>query len=231
MNEVDSSNDIRVMIAEDHPIMRQGLRVVLDAYKGLELIGEAENGEEAVQMARELKPDVIIMDLEMPVKDGLTAIQEITNELPEIKILVLTSYPDDDKVFHAIKAGAMGFFIKETRPNELVDAIKMVNQGSAVLQPDIARKVMTELRHPTTSHNTQDDLTEREMEILGYLARGYSNQEIATELVISIRTVATHVGNILRKLQLSNRTQAALYAIDQGLSAPAEEDDEDERSA
>lgn len=222
MSKADSSTDIRVLIAEDHPIMRQGLSVVLDAHAGFSLVGEAEDGEQAVRLAQELKPDVITMDLHMPVKDGITAIQEIMELQPDIHILVLTSYPDDDKVYQAVKAGAMGYFLKETRPEQLIEAIRMVHQGTAVLQPEIARKLMAEIRQPPKETSTNDALTQREMEILSYLARGYSNQEIAQELVISIRTVATHVGNILGKLHLANRTQAALYAIDLGISEPPE---------
>jgi len=218
MNKAVPSAKIRVLIAEDHPIMRQGLGVVMDAYEGVTLVGEAEDGEQAVRLAQELNPDVIIMDLQMPVKDGLTAIQEITELQPDIRILVLTSYPEDDKVFQAVKAGAMGYFLKETRSEQLIDAIRMVHQGTAVLQPEIARKLMAEIRQPTNGTPTKDALTQREMEILKYLARGYSNQEIAEELVISTRTVATHVGNILGKLHLANRTQAALYALEQGIS-------------
>jgi len=218
MSKAASSPDIRVLIAEDHPIMRQGLSIVLDAHEGFTLVGEAEDGEQAVRMAQELKPDVIIMDLQMPVKDGITAIQEITELQPGIHILVLTSYPDEDKVFQAIKAGAMGYFLKETRPEQLIEATRMVHQGTAALQPEIARKLMAEIRQPVADTNANDALTRREMEILSYVARGLSNQEIAEALVISIRTVATHVGSILTKLHVANRTQAALYAIDQGLS-------------
>lgn len=210
------SSNIRILIAEDHPIMRQGLSVALEAHGGFDLVGEAENGEQAVRMAKQLKPDVIIMDLNMPVKDGITAIQEISEWWPDVHILVLTSYPDDDMVFQAIKAGAMGYFLKETRSEQLIDAIRMVHQGTAVLQPVIARKLMAEVRQPASSTFSKEALTKREMDILKYLARGYSNQEIAYDLVISTRTVATHVGNILSKLHLANRTQAALYAIDQG---------------
>jgi len=218
MSNMLSPTNIRVLIAEDHPIMRQGLGVVLDAHEGFSLVGEAEDGEQAVRLAQELNPDVVIMDLQMPVKDGITATQEISASQPHVHILVLTSYPDDDKVFQAIKAGAMGYFLKETRPEQLIEAIRMVHQGTAVLQPEIARKLMAEIRQPTNGTPAKDALTQREMEILRYLARGYSNQEIAEELVISTRTVATHVGNILGKLHLANRTQAALYAIDQGLT-------------
>ena len=217
MNNPTSSVPIRVLIAEDHPIMRQGLGVVLDAYEDLAPVGEAENGEQAVQLAQELKPDVIVMDIQMPVKDGITAIQEISNLGLKTRILILTSYPDDDKVFQAIKAGAMGYFLKETRSEQLAEAIRLVQRGEVALPPEIARKLMQEIKDPTETMTPEEALTSREMEILRYLARGLSNQEIADELEISITTVATHVRNILGKLHLANRTQAALYAVEQGI--------------
>ena len=218
MNNPTSSVPIRVLIAEDHPIMRQGLGVVLDAYEDLALVGEAENGERAVQLALELKPDVIVMDIQMPVKDGITAIQEISGLGLDARILVLTSYPDDEKVFQAIKAGAMGYFLKETRSEQLAEAIRLVQRDEVALPPAIARKLMQEITEPTETMTPEEALTPRELEILRYLARGLSNQEIASELQISITTVATHVRNILGKLHLANRTQAALYAIERGIS-------------
>ena len=218
MNNPTSGVPIRVLIAEDHPIMRQGLGVVLDAYEDLVLVGEAENGEKAVQLAQTLKPDVIVMDIQMPVKDGLTAIREISDLRLDTRILVLTSYPDDDKVFQAIKAGAMGYFLKETRSDALAEAIRLVQRGEVALPPDIARKLIQEIKEPAEVIPIDESLTPREMDILRHLARGYSNQEIADELIISVTTVATHVRNILNKLHLANRTQAALYAIEQGIS-------------
>ena len=218
MNNPISSTPIRVLIAEDHPIMRQGLGVVLDAYEDLALVGEAEDGEQAVQLAQALKPDVIVMDIQMPVKDGLAAIQEISSSGLDSRILVLTSYPDDDKVFQAIKAGAMGYLLKETRSEQLAEAIRLVQRDEVALPPAIARKLMQEITEPTETKTPEEALTPREMEILRYLARGLSNQEISDELQISITTVATHVRNILGKLHLANRTQAALYAIEQGMS-------------
>ena len=218
MNNPIPGTPIRVLIAEDHPIMRQGLGVVLDAYEDLALVGEAENGEQAVQLAQSLKPDVIVMDIQMPVKDGLAAIQEISSLGLDARILVLTSYPDDDKVFQAIKAGAMGYFLKETRSEQLAEAIRLVQCDEVALPPAIARKLMQEIKEPTETITPEEALTPREMEILRYLARGFSNQEIAGELQISITTVATHVRNILGKLHLANRTQAALYAIEWGIA-------------
>jgi NarL family two-component system response regulator LiaR len=218
MNNPTSSVPIRVLIAEDHPIMRQGLGVVLDAYDDLVLVGEAEDGEQAVQLAQTLKPDVIVMDIQMPVKDGIAAIREIVGLQLDVRILILTSYPDDDKIFQAIKAGAMGYFLKETRSEQLVEAIRLVQRGEVALPPAIARKLMQEIKEPTEAMTPEEALTPRELEILRFLARGLSNQEIAGELDISITTVATHVRNILGKLHLANRTQAALYAVEKGVS-------------
>ena len=208
---------IRVLIADDHPIVRQGLGVVLAAQADMELVAEATNGEEAVQLTRETHPDVIIMDLQMPVKDGLAAIAEINEECSEAQILVLTSFPDDDNVFAAIKGGAMGFLLKDSSPEHLLEAIRTVCRGESVLHPTIARKLMQEIIQPSELPQAEEPLTPRELEVLRCLARGLSNREIAEELSVSIRTVTTHVRNILDKLHLANRTQAALYAIEQGI--------------
>lgn len=213
-----ASPKIRVLIAEDHPIMRQGLSVVLDAYDDLVLVGEAEDGEQAVRLAQALKPDVIVMDIQMPGKDGISAIQEINHMQLNVRILVLTNYQDDDKVFQAIKAGAVGYILKETRSEKLVEAIRLVQLGEYALPPTIVRKLMQEIKQPPNLSSTEEVLTAREIDILRYLARGLSNQEIAGELGISVTTVATHVRNILSKLHMANRTQAALYAMEHGIS-------------
>lgn len=208
---------IRVVIADDHPIVRQGLRVALGAQGDLDLIGEASNGAEAVDMVRKLQPDVTIMDLQMPIMDGITAIKEITRDDDEACILVLTSFPDDKNVFTAIKAGAMGFLLKEAPPEELLDSIRTVHQGQAALHPTIAHRLIQEVKSPSELHSSLDPLTPREMDVLRCLARGLSNREIADELTVSVRTVTTHMRNILDKLHVSNRTQAALYALEHGV--------------
>ncbi len=165
-----------------------------------------------------MKPDVILMDLMMPRKTGIEAIEEIKRENPQARILVLTSFSDDDKVFSAIKAGALGYLLKETSPDDLVHAIRDVYHGESSLHPAIARKLIRELNRPTTLPPSDEPLTEREAEVLVLVARGLSNQDIADRLVISERTVRTHVSNILSKLHLANRTQAALYALKEGLT-------------
>jgi NarL family two-component system response regulator LiaR len=210
---------IRITIADDHPIVRQGLMVAIGAQDDLELVGEASNGAEAVELAKNLNPDVIIMDLQMPVKDGITAIREITQDNEDARILVLTSFPDDNNVFSAIKAGAMGFLLKEAPPEELLASIRTVHNGEAALHPTVARKLIQEVKAPSKTRSSLDPLTPREMDVLKCLARGLSNREIAKELTVSVRTVTTHMRNILDKLHVSNRTQAALYALEHGVQS------------
>jgi DNA-binding NarL/FixJ family response regulator len=209
----DMNDLIRILIADDHPIVRQGLELVFSTHADLDIVSQATNGQEAVQLAKETKPDVIVLDLQMPVKDGLQAIEEINEAGLETQILVLTSFPDDDKVFAAIKAGASGIMLKDTPPEKLVEAIRTVNRGQSALHPTITRRLMHEVIEPVT---VEELLTPREIEVLKHLARGDSNREIAQALSISVRTVTTHVRNILDKLGLSNRTKAALYAVDHG---------------
>ena len=208
---------IKIIIADDHPLIRQGLRVVIEAQPDMELVAEASNGEQAIQQALALKPDIVIMDLQMPVKDGLAATREIAQTNPQVQVLVLTSFPDDDNVYTAIKAGAMGFLLKDSSAEYLLDAIRTVSRGESVLHPTIARKLMQEIRQPPRLPPTTEPLTPREVEVLGCLTQGMANQQIARQLSISVRTVSTHVRNILDKLHLANRTQAALYALDQGI--------------
>lgn len=212
------SEQIQVIIADDHPIVRQGLEVVINAQSDMALVGQATNGEEAVHLAHELQPDVIIMDLQMPVKDGLAAIKEIDRSDVSASILVLTSFPEDDNVFAAIKAGAAGFLLKDSPPDQLLGAIRTVHRGESVLHPTVARKLIQEIKQPAELPPAEKPLTPRELEVLQFVAHGMSNREIAEELGVSVRTVTTHVRNILDKLHLANRTQAALYAIEKGIA-------------
>jgi len=208
---------IRVLIADDHAVVREGLTAILALQPDMELVGEASDGVQAVALTHALQPDVILLDLVMPRQDGLTAIREITRTSPDVHILVLTSFADDARVFPAIKAGALGYLLKDTPRHQLLQAIRDVAQGQAFLHPAIALKVMRELEGPSDLPATTDPLTPREMETLRLIARGLTNQEIAAELVVHERTVAKYVSSILSKLHLANRTQAALYALREGL--------------
>jgi NarL family two-component system response regulator LiaR len=214
---------IRILIADDHPLVRQGLDVVLSSQPDMELVAAATNGDEAISLTKQTKPDVIVMDLVMPIIGGLTAIKEINRFYPEARILVLTSFPDDDNVFNAIKEGAMGFLLKDAPPEQLLEAIRTVYRGESALHPTIARKLIQELMHPPELPPAPEPLTPREVEVLQCLAQGLSNRDIATQLSVSFRTVTTHVRNILDKLHLANRTQAALYAHQHGLTPPPPE--------
>ena len=209
---------IRILIADDHAIVREGLRSLIATEPGMELLGEASDGIQAVDKARALQPDVILLDMMMPREDGLGAINDIIKENPNARILVLTSFAEDEKVFPAIKAGALGYLLKDSSPQELLQAIRNVYHGEASLHPTIARKLMRELNQPATLPPTTDPLTEREVEVLRLVAQGLSNDEVAEKLVVSERTVRTHVSHILDKLHLANRTQMALYAVREGIA-------------
>lgn len=209
---------IRVLIADDHTVVRGGLTALLEDVEGIQVVAEAGDGVEALLKVRSVKPDVILMDLMMPRMTGIEAIEEIKRENPGARILVLTSFSEDEKVFAAIKAGAQGYLLKEVSPHDLVQAIRDVYHGESSLHPAIARKLIRELNRPTALPPSDEPLTEREAEVLILVARGLSNQDIANKLVISERTVRTHVSNILGKLHLANRTQAALYALKEGLT-------------
>ena len=209
---------IRILIADDHAVVRHGLRALIATEPDLELVGEAADGVEAVELTATLRPDVILMDMAMPRKTGLEAICDIKRADPQARILVLTSFAEDDQVFPAIKAGATGYLLKDAAPRELLQAIRDVERGDVSLHPTIARKLVSELKRPPDLPPAEEPLTEREVQVLALVARGLSNQEIADQLVIGERTVRTHVSNILRKLHLANRTQAALYAQREGLA-------------
>jgi len=220
MNEV-----IRVYITDDHQIVRRGIRQLLSTEAGIEVVGEASNGKEAVAGVEELKPDIVLMDLVMPVMDGIEAIRQIKAGHPSIQILVLTSFATDDKVFPAIKAGALGYLIKDTSPDELISAIYQVHKGEPTLHSSIAQKLLKEISHSSDDTPVSPDpLTDREVEVLKLIARGLSNQEIAETLVVSVATVYTHVSRVLDKLHLASRTQAALYALREGLASLYEEE-------
>ena len=211
------SPKIRILLAEDHHVVRSGIRALLEAEEDLEVIDEAVDGVEAVLKAYALHPDVILMDLMMPRKTGIEAIEEIKQRDPAARILVLTSYAADEQVFAAIKAGALGYLLKDSSTKELLHAIHDVYLGESSLHPAIARRLLREFTRPATAPASDEPLTMRENEVLIAVARGYSNQVIADSLFISERTVRTHVSNILGKLHLANRTQAALYALKEQL--------------
>jgi two-component system, NarL family, response regulator LiaR len=210
---------IRILIADDHAIVRKGLTALFATEEDLRVLGEAQDGQEAVEKAGALKPDVVLMDLVMPRMDGIEATRRITEADPGVKVLVLTSFAADDKVFPAVKAGALGYLLKDSSPEELVAAIRRVHRGEPSLEPDIARKVLHELSHPGKEKPTVDPLTERELEVLRLISQGLSNKEIASKIFIAEWTVRTHVSNILGKLHLASRTQAALYALRSGLAS------------
>ena len=210
------SQPIRIFIADDHHIVRRGVRDLLETEPEFSIVGEATNGQDAVSAIKELKPDVVLMDLVMPVLDGIGATKQIKSEQPDVKILVLTSFATDDKVFPAIKAGSSGYLIKDTGPDELIQAIRQVHRGEASLHPTIAQKLLAEVVQPEKRPSTTDALTEREMDVLKLIAQGLSNQEISDTLIIGVTTVYSHVSNILSKLHLATRTQAALYALREG---------------
>ncbi len=212
------SENIRVLIADDHPLIREGLRGLLAAEPDLELVGEAADGSEAVEKTDQLRPDVILLDLLMPVKSGIEAMIEIKEKDPGARILVLTSFADDEQVFPALRAGALGYLLKDSSPQDLLRAIRSVYRGESSLHPAIARRLVLQFSQPAVDSSPENPLTQREVEVLKLVAEGLSNQNIADELVVSERTVGKHVGNILEKLHLANRTQAALYALREGLS-------------
>jgi len=233
MTDQTNASTIRVLVVDDHAIVRDGICALLATRPDIEVVGEASNGQEAVSQAQDLMPDVILMDLMMPVMDGIQAIQHIVAHRPEARILVLSSFAADDKVFPAIKSGAMGYLLKDSASETLVRSIHQVYRGESSLHPKIARKLLQELSAPpppTTPapasgapvgalESQVDPLTEREVEVLKLVAQGLSNREISDQLVIVEGTVRAHVSNILSKLHLVSRTQATLYALREGLAS------------
>lgn len=210
---------IKVLIVDDHLVVRQGLRTFLELNDDILVVGEAGDGATAVKMVRTLEPDVVLMDLVMPQMDGITATRQIKTSDAHAKVIALTSFTEDDKVFPAIQAGASSYLLKDVSPDNLVEAIRAVHRGEARLHPDIAQKLMQQVAQqtsPTRETTAPDDLTEREREVVRLVAKGCNNSEIAHALVISDKTVKTHISNILSKLHLDDRTQLAIYAIKHG---------------
>lgn len=215
------NEQIRVLLVDDHALVREGLRALIEGRKGLTVAGEASDGEQALHMARSLKPNVILMDLKMPRKNGIEAIRDIKAENNDARILVLTSYAEDEQVLAAIQGGALGYLLKDTSPQELIEAIRCVHRGEPSLHPSVARKLVLGINRPAPTApagpSNGIDLTDREVEVLRLVTRGLSNAEIADRLTVGEGTVRFHVSNILSKLSLENRTQAVLYALRTGL--------------
>jgi two-component system, NarL family, response regulator LiaR len=212
---------IRVLIADDHAVVRQGLRTFLELQEEVEVVGDASDGGEALDLARSRRPDVVLMDLVMPGLDGVEATRRIVRELPGVHVLALTSFLDDDRVLPVVRAGATGYLLKDVQPAELVRAIRTVHEGGVLLHPAVTARVMRDLSRPAerdaaSRPSTRAGLTPREHEVLALIARGLPNKLIATELSIAEKTVKAHVGSILRKLEVNDRTQAALHAVREG---------------
>jgi len=211
------NKNIRLIVVDDHPVVRKGIVAMLETEDNLDVIAECSNGQEAIQQYAKLKPDVILMDLVMPEMSGVEAIKEIKNIDPNARILVITSFTSNEQVFSAIEAGATGYLLKDSDPENLAKSIEQVYHGESSLHPLIARKLLNEFTHPgNKDKNLIEALTDREKEVLRYIAQGLSNQDISDKMVVSKATIHTHVSNILSKLQLANRTQAALFAIREG---------------
>jgi len=208
---------IRVLVVDDHAVVRQGLRGLLELQDGVEVVGDAADGAQGVEAATELRPDVILIDLVMPVLDGVSAMRLLRERLPDVRVIVLTSFLDEDKVLPAVRAGAAGYLLKDVEPAEIVRAIRAAHDGTAPLSPAIATRVVEEIAHGGGAPAVLDDLTPRERDVLILIARGRSNKVIALELGVAEKTVKTHVSHILGKLSLTDRTQAALYAVRHGL--------------
>jgi two-component system, NarL family, response regulator LiaR len=208
---------IRVLLVDDHPVVRQGLRALLSTQDGIDVVGEADDGDAALTAAERLSPDVVLMDVVMPKVDGVEALRRIAEVRPQTRVVMLTSYADERLAMEAVDAGASGFLLKDASPRDVVSAIRAAHRGEAVLHPSVAAKLMAERRRPPAAHA---DLTPRELEVLRLIAGGLQNKAIAAELHLSEKTVKTHVSAVLRKLGVTDRTQAAMYAVREGLAEP-----------
>lgn len=214
------SERITVLLVDDHTIVRQGVRTFLELQPDILVIGEAETGVEAVRLASEYAPDVVLMDLKLPEMDGITATRKLVEISPRTQVIVLTSYHDDEHIFPAIRAGAISYVLKDIRPAALADVVRKAAVGEAVLHPRVARRLMQEINRSRAVADALAALTEREVEVLRLVGEGLSNAEIAARLVISEKTAKSHISNILSKLHLADRTQAAVYAWREGLMHP-----------
>lgn len=212
---------IRVLIADDHHVVRRGLMFFLKTQKDMDIVGEATNGKEAVQLTANLKPDVILMDLVMPVMDGIEATKRIKATDPEIQILMLTSFSDRDHVIPALKGGAAGYQLKDIEPDDLADAIRKLMRGENTLHPEATTQLEKEWEPVVPNPHEEHPLTPREQDVLSELTKGKSNREIASSLFVTEKTVKTHISNIFAKLHVQDRTQAALYAVKHGLTEPS----------
>lgn len=219
MNGVKEDKLARVLLVDDHEMVRIGLAAVLGTEEGIEVVGEAGNGMDGLRLAREYKPDVVLMDLVMEGMDGIETTRRIMEEMPDCRVIVLTSFLDDEKMYPVIEAGAFSYLLKTSRATEIADAIRAAARGQSVLESQVASKMMNRFRRPAQSEALpHEELTEREMEVLQLIAQGKSNQEVADELFIGIKTVKYHLTNLFGKLGVEDRTQAAIYAHRHGLA-------------
>ncbi|SMG57136.1 response regulator [Paenibacillus aquistagni] len=216
--EMEMETPIQVLLVDDHEMVRIGLAAVLSTEDGIEVVGEASNGEEGIRLALEYKPEVVLMDLVMDGMDGIETTRKLLQLHPDCKVIVLTSYLDDEKMYPVIEAGAFSYLLKTSRATEIAEAIRAAARGQSVLESQVASKMMNRFRQPKPAQAAHEQLTEREMDVLTLLAKGKSNQDIADELFIGIKTVKFHVTNILAKLGVEDRTQAAIYAYKNGLA-------------
>lgn len=217
---MEKGEEITVLIADDHPIVRQGLHTILEMEEGLEVVGEASNGNEAVAKVEELLPDVVLMDIRMSGLDGVQATQRITQTTPSAKVIILTNYDDDELIYESTKAGAVGYLMKDVPPHRLIEAIKAAAEGYYLISPKVGRRMMDEFTRTAEARqeagNLVATLTPREKEVLALVTKGYSNKDIANQLIIAEKTVKTHISNILSKLQVTNRAQAICYVMQKG---------------